>query len=514
MLTKLMPTQEFTMISPLNELAGVRKLFDALALNNIRYCHWKSNLRLERSLLGKTDLDLLVQREQSSIFRQALIEQNIKPVHAATGRHYPAVENYLGFDEATGALFHLHVHYQLVLGEQFVKNYRLPLENHFLDSAQASYGVNVPAPELELIVLSIRILLKYRGRDLLRDMLPYRSTGISADFRKEIQWLMEQTSRDRISQTLTQISEIVPADLIEAFLDSAMTGRKAGLKLYILRNRLRRTLSLFQRTNPLVALMHYFGEMWSRRKFLRTSPITKMTLPAGGLTLAVIGADGAGKSTLCTALLRWLSWKLDVHVYYLGSKQPSKRSSFLYSIYRMSRSGYRVAAKIFGEKNFMGNVQDFFLSLHYVSLGHDRHQRYLAGVKKAMAGSVVIFDRYPLEAISSQIGLGQMDGSKLHTLFGNSGGIVTRMLVKAEKALYDKIRPPDYLTLLNVSPAVSLQRKPDHKREVVEAKSQLIGQLAGWVESEAKDLQSIHLDANLPFEEVFLQLRRKIWEIL
>ena len=497
-------------------LKAASDLLQSLNARGIRYCLWKSNIRQEEGMRGETDLDLLIDREQSTAFRKILHEHNVKPFHAAPGRHYPAVENHLGFGEASGRLFHLHVHYQLVLGEQFVKNYRLPLEDHFLNSVQLRYGAKLPSPELEIIILSIRILLKYRDRDLLRDILPYRSTGISASFRKEIQWLLEQTNRERIEQTLAGISEVVPGDLILEFVDIVLTGRKAGLKFYFLRNRIRRRLSLFQRTNPITAVLRYFGEMWDRRKFLRSSPVTKMTLPAGGLTLALIGADGAGKSTLCKALTKWLSWKLDTRVYYLGSKLPSRRSRSIYSVYRISRRLHQALASVLGEKNFVcrpfAGLRDTLLYWHHVSLAQDRYERYLAGMKRSMAGSVVIFDRYPLESLDSQIGAGRMDGSKVAGMLNKNSGAIARFLARTESALYDKIRPPDYLAILNVSPEVSLQRKPDHKQDVVEAKSQLIKQMIGLAAS--KNIRNIHLNADLPYEEVFLQLKRKVWEIL
>ena len=124
-------------------LESVANLFQALHQRGVRYCHWKSNLRLEKSLRGQTDLDLLVDRKDSQGFTQILDSHNIKPILAAPGKRYPDVEDYLGLDPVSGKLFHLHVHYQLVLGEQFVKNYRLPLEAHFLDSVQWRHGVKV-----------------------------------------------------------------------------------------------------------------------------------------------------------------------------------------------------------------------------------------------------------------------------------------------------------------------------------------------------------------------------------
>jgi thymidylate kinase len=135
-------------------------------------------------------------------------------------------------------------------------------------------------------------------------------------------------------------------------------------------------------------------------------------------------------------------------------------------------------------------------------------------MKRSMAGSIVIFDRYPLESLDPQIGVGQMDGSKIAGMLGKNSGVIARFLARREKSLYDKIRPPDYVAILNVSPEVSLQRKPDHKQNVVEAKSQLIQQVMALAESDSRGLRSIHINADLPFEEVFLFLKRKVWEIL
>ncbi len=158
-------------------LDAVGMLFQALHAQSIRYVHWKSNIRLDLSLQGGTDLDLLVDREQSQAFRQILMEQDIKPILPPAGQRYPAMEHYLGFDPASGKLFHLHIHYQLILGEEYIKNFRLPLEEQFLSQVRSLYGVITPVPELEIIILSIRVLLKYRDRDALKDILSIRSAG-------------------------------------------------------------------------------------------------------------------------------------------------------------------------------------------------------------------------------------------------------------------------------------------------------------------------------------------------
>jgi len=496
------------------------KLFEDLNRRAIRYCHWKSNLRLERGLQGETDLDLLLDRKHGQIFRQILCEHGVKPVLAPPGRRYPAVEDYLGFDPASGKLFHLHVHYQLVLGEQFVKNYRLPLESHFLDSARLQYGVKIPSPELEIIVLCLRALLKYRDRDVIKDVLSIRTSGLPAHIREEIRHLLEQTSLERIAQTLAGVAEVVPAEVVLEFLNTVVAAPRAGYKFYRLRRRVCRALRPYQRRERFSAGFGYFRELWRRRSFLRFWPEQKMTPRSGGATLALVGADGSGKSTMSQALARWLACKLDVHLYYLGSKQPSRRSELLYLAFRVFRRGHREMCRVLSEANalsrWIAGLRDGLLCTHYLSIGYDRYARYLAGRKKALAGSLVIYDRYPLESIRTGAEYRLLDGPQIPFIADGQAGIIVRALAWAELNLYGKIRPPDYLFALDVSPTVGLQRKPDHNQRgaMLEAKSRAVSELAVRASWENQELGLFALNANLPLEEVLGQLKTKLWELL
>jgi len=498
-------------------LRAVAELFQTMEEHEIRYCHWKSNMRLDLGLQGRTDLDLLVAREHSQVFRRILSELDIKPVVPPPGKRFPAMEHYLGFDASNGSLFHLHVHYQLVLGEEFVKNYCLPVEGAFLDSVRVLQGVKIPAPELEIAILAIRILLKYRDRDALKDILSIRSPGIKRAYLNEIEWLLDQTSLENIGQMLESLSNVLPSRIVMEFLETVIYKPRAGRKLLSLRGRLRRTLSLYRRRAPLVASADYFREMWGRRKSLPlSSPAGRMTLPEGGMTLALVGVDGAGKSTLRGLLVRWLSWKLDVQSYYLGSKQPSLRSALLYRLFRACRRSQNTISNWLGERNplshWMAGLRDAALCAHYLSIGHDRYARYRASLKKVLAGSVVIFDRFPLGALGGEDSV--MDGPHLAALLRDMPGAIPRALARDEQELYNKIRFPDYMLVLNVSPKSSLERKPDHRPAAIEAKNQVIRRLTAATAPALAQTHLIHLDADRPLEEVISQLKREVWGIL
>lgn len=485
----------------------------------VEYCHWKSNMRLDQSLYGETDLDLLVNRYHSQRFRQILHEHNIKPVLAAPGKRYPAVEDYLGFDPESGRSFHLHVHYQLVLGEQFVKNYRLPLETHFFESVRWQQGVAIPSPELEIIVLSLRALLKYRDRDVIKDILTIRYPGIPDHITEEIHYLLAQTSMEKIAHTLREIPHIVPETIVLEFLRTITTEPRAGYKLYRLRQSVRRLLNRYQRQVRVRTFLIYFRELWQRSaKLRRFSPSQQMTPVNGGMTLALVGADGAGKSTMSKHLRKWLGWKLDVCSFYLGSKQPSIRSRTLYIVFRMFRRSHSELTRWLNGRHALARslarVRDNLLCIYHLSIGHDRHARYVQGMRKAMAGSIVIFDRFPLESISSEEDFRLLDGPQISLESESEPGAFAQRLGTAEQALYADMRPPDFLFVLDVSPEVSLQRKPDHQINTVTAKAQAVAALVEMEDLASRGIHVFHLNADLPLETVLHQLRTQIWELL
>jgi adenylate kinase family enzyme len=487
-------------------------LLNQLNQRDIRYCHWKSNLRLERGLSGKTDLDLLVDRQHEGVFKKILAEHAVKPFLAPPGKRYPAIEDYLGFDPGSGRLFHLHVHYELVLGEQFVKNYRLPLEAAFLDQTRLYHGVKIPAPELELIVLCMRALLKYRDRDVIKDILSIRSPGLKSEMMDEITWLFGQTTLDKVARTLsTTAAGVVPGDLVLEFLKTVVATPRAGYRLFRLRSGVRQSLRSYQRQNGFRASIEYFQQAWRRRKsFWKFAPDRRMSLTDNGKIFALVGADGAGKSTLCQEFSRWLGWRIEVQNYYLGSKQPSWTSDLLYKLFRVFRRGHRELCSLIGENNVVSglfeSIRQTMLYGHYLSTGYDRYRRIQAGHEDAHKGSIVVFDRFPLRA--------PLDGPEIQQLVNGHTGRIGRAFASAEQNLYRKFRLPDYLILLDVSPDVSMERKPDHKRAAIEEKSRVLNDLAAEFEAHPNGVNLIHLNADQPLDQVLSQMKQEIWEAL
>ena len=62
--------------------------------------------------------------------------------------------DYVGFEENSGKLFHLHIHTKLLFGQKYFKSYRIPLEVSILNSAFVNkeyFDIQTIEPEYEYI---------------------------------------------------------------------------------------------------------------------------------------------------------------------------------------------------------------------------------------------------------------------------------------------------------------------------------------------------------------------------
>ena len=83
-------------------LAVVAGLLRTLNEDGIPYCHWKSNEHLRESLLGLTDLDVLVDRRSYRELSSVLDRLGFKRFDSIPGKAYPGVEDFLASDPGTG----------------------------------------------------------------------------------------------------------------------------------------------------------------------------------------------------------------------------------------------------------------------------------------------------------------------------------------------------------------------------------------------------------------------------
>lgn len=500
------------------ELNLANTLFRELNHLDIRYCHWKSTCRLFEGMSGQTDLDVLVDRRQYEVFNDVLRSSGFKRMLSDKSQKFPGLDDYLGFDKSTGRFLHLHVHYQLILGEQFVKNYHLPIEDIFLDKIVYLSYLKVPIPELELIVLILRALLKYRDRDIIKDLLKLgNSSGLPKDILDEFNFLLAKTNIERITHIGERYLKFISIELVFNFINLYRNSPRDGWELYKLRRQVRKELSPYQRKPRRQIWLDYYRASVRKNRVLRyvmnlfgRSLKTKKKMTKSNLAFAFIGPDGSGKTTIVHSLQKWLSWRLEVRSYYMGSSEPSMRTRILKRLFKIFRFWKAVSIRLIGAESLISSIFEIptqlFNCLRFIGEAMDRYGRYSRGINSSADGVIVLFDRFPLEAFRQYQPF--MDGPQISHRYQGKHWFLTRNLSKIEARIYQRITPVNHIFIMHVNPNLSQIRKPDHKPGMIQLKQHAIEQISD------DRLNLTNIDSDHHLEDVLLQVKSKTWVLL
>jgi thymidylate kinase len=228
-------------------------------------------------------------------------------------------------------------------------------------------------------------------------------------------------------------------------------------------------------------------------------------LISGGKLIALVGGDGAGKSTAVNGLYDWLSPNFCTTTIHLG--KPSKSGCTI------TVAVARRVALLFGKlfdlvrpvsttTGHQIRLRDHLLLLRSVCIARDRYRLYKRARRLATNGVLVICDRYPTPQIES------MDGPNIGRLIRDRRtNRITTFLQKTEASYYRHIMAPDVMIVLKVRPDIAVQRKTDEDSDYVRARSLEVWRL---------DLsQTAHvLDAGRAKTDVLDDLKNVVWSEL
>src|SRR6266487_2069537 len=298
-------------------LNKLHQLIEQLSTNGIKYCHWKSNSALSQVREGQTDVDFLIHRKDSDSFRLLMSQLIFRPAGFQGDAPFPAVEHYFALDEETGVFVHVHAYYRVVTGESLSKNLHLPLEEMLLQNVRGEASILVPAKSAELVVFTIRMMLKHTSLvELL--MLSRDWKGV----RREIEWLMEAKPTD---ETLKLVAHWLPSadpQLFAACID-ALRAPAPLLRRISLGRRLRSQLSIYARNSWLRAWLSGIQKFSLMAYGRLTRSKRGMILQSGGAVIAFVGAEATGKSTLLTATRRWLGEHFVINQIHVGKPKST-----------------------------------------------------------------------------------------------------------------------------------------------------------------------------------------------
>lgn len=552
-------------------LGLLASLLDRLHAAEIRYCHWTGTESMPAVLAGEKDLDLLVDRRAAQALGHILCELGFKRFDTPPGRGDPGIEDHLGMDPATGKLVHLHLHYQLIVGGPALKGHHLPWEEVAFSTRvlQHEWGIYTLEPHLALIILATRSALQLRSRDLLSGVLD--GPGVSAATLRKFDWLAERVVPERLVEVGRDLIGEAAARMLAEQVGSPPTARWLSafggrimprLDEYCIypgteerwqrwRRRIRSLLA--------AALHRYFPGFVPQKR----------VSPRGGLIVALIGADGSGKSTIVGEITRWLSWKTDVLPIYFGSGSGQvsllRRPLRIYQVIRthshpagvppangLAANGSSASvpsangssaivppangppanrslasgSPASGPPQFEENLTEspalverpvprpgarfrwarqVWRGLWAWSIYREKRSRLRRARRARGQGRIVICDRYP----QSQV-MGFTDGPLLSDWVEHRHWI-PRTLARREAAVYRKAAnyPPDLVLRLVAPTEVAWQRKPERSLAALERRVQAIRALRFPPRT-----RIVEIDAAQPLDRVILAVKAAVWEAL
>ncbi|SED62992.1 hypothetical protein SAMN05444161_7480 [Rhizobiales bacterium GAS191] len=482
-------------------------VLNELRRQSISYCYWKASRRVHLALTGESDLDLLIAKEDQHRAQAILLGRGFKLFPCVAYRDHPAILSFLGHDESSGQLLHLHLYFRLVVGAPLLKNYRIPWEDAILarSVSHPTLPIHMLDPASEALLLVIRSCLELHRSDPVT-LRHWHAT--QQKFALDRQELVPRVERATLHGAAT---ELMGRDLADRIADAFYSGAPLE-KDRRLRRLIRKHFAPYRSYNGVEARVRSAGRalQWiagglNKRHLHWPRPWARRA-PGGGLVIAMVGVDGSGKSTAVAAVRAWLGAEIDVMPIYFGTGdgRPSLLLLPLKLMMPLFMRLYRTKPK--GASH--GKISDRPPGLLYGALqtvwamvvAREKRAKLIAARRAAERGLIVIADRYPQDEI-----LGFNDGPLLTRLRG-----IPQWLRRTEAAAYALARrlSPDLVIKLEVMPATAARREPDMDPTVIRDRIGAVKRLTFFA------TRIVSIDAEEPLAEVTRKIKREIWRQL
>lgn len=483
----------------------VQRLLDAFEVEQVRYCHWKSNDALDRSATGLNDLDLLVDCNDGAAFREIMGRLGFKEAFAAQHEAMPGVLDFFGYDESVQRLVHVHAHFQLVVGQDLTKNYRIPLEEAFLSNQVRRKDFFTPIPELDYILYVLRLTIKHSVWDV--QLLGFGE--LSQAERSELSWLEERIDPDVLERVCQRDIPWLDPALFQRCVRALEPGT-GSLGRMRTAAALQRTLSPFGRRTALMDAWVKIRRRFTiglRRKLFGYRSGRK--LANGGRIVAIVGGDGSGKTTVLDGVEHWLGGELHIERVHMGRPPWSVTTLVVRTLFKVGAllglTRYVSTQHVLAEANEPGvrRFPGYALLARELCISRDRALHYRRVRQMAARGALVIADRFPVADLHA------LDGPVMEKLVPEQGRTwLHRWLIRRDQRYYQSFQPPDLLLVLRVHPDVAVARKKDEASDYVWRRSYDV-----WTWS-ANFENGTLIDASAPVTEVLPQVQQAIWERL
>ena len=218
--------------------------------------------------------------------------------------------------------------------------------------------------------------------------------------------------------------------------------------------------------------------------------IPRRHLAATAPVVAVVGADGSGKSRLTGDLTAWLGRKLVVHHVYFG--QPKGGLGFKL----LNKPGSMARARSGQGPGAPGTIARFTDALKWVALARKRRRLAVGAKVQGGQGELTICERYPLAEFQAMET--PMDGPRLQP---------DQALAGVELTQYRAIPSPDLTLVLQADVDTLRRRKLDLTLEEHLDKVAAVDRLQPGPDR-------LVIDAGRPYDDVLLEAKTAVWKAL
>ncbi len=477
----------------MKELTICRNLFNALNASGVKYCHWKGTANIEKGFIGESDLDIFVHPNDNEIATSLLEQNGFVHFYTQWGQRYSFIQDWIGMDKDTGVLIHIHYHNKMMVGHTGVMEYTYPWENDVLASCifDNNTGMYIISPEYEALTFFSRLGLEFPNKKL--NKIKQNQYSFTEEAETELDYIRSNVNEEELKELFLLYYGEDGLSLFNYYQVPQLD--KSSLKWL---RKLTKKYIPHSGFSVLNELKSFYVKFILRYVFPRQHivPRKKIHNSHKGLSIVFVGQDGSGKSVVSSDIRRWLSWKIESRLYYLGFGEQYKPWS------------RQLQERFHNKKDLVSKLISKWLPF-YILL--QRSKDTVRVIKSAQAyihtGGIAIFDRFPQNKVA-----GINDGPKIRKLLTP---LVKSSFLRRIAHLYERREErnlekaihfePNIVFKLRITVEETMRRKPSERIESVEEKHEIIETMT-FPNSIVYDI-----DASMKYEQELIEIKNFIW---